>query len=119
LWIYDARANVPGITKKDRPLSPSHFAKFEECYGSDPFGRAIRSQDASPEDRWRAFGVDDVRERRYNLDGLRWLRDEESENAGEASEPDVLLAEALDDLQGAMAELEALQMLLESLAVEA
>jgi len=28
-WIFDARSNVPGITKKDRPLTPAHFAEFE------------------------------------------------------------------------------------------
>jgi type I restriction enzyme M protein len=27
VWIYDARTNVPGITKKDRPLSRSALAK--------------------------------------------------------------------------------------------
>ena len=40
VWIFDARSNVPGITKKDRPLTPEHFAEFEKCYGDDPNGRA-------------------------------------------------------------------------------
>jgi type I restriction enzyme M protein len=35
-WIYDARTNVPGITKKDRPLTSEQFAEFEKCFGSDP-----------------------------------------------------------------------------------
>src|SRR6266481_780753 len=30
-WIYDGRTNVPHITKKDRPLTPEHFLKFERC----------------------------------------------------------------------------------------
>lgn len=34
VWIYDARSNVPGITKKERPLSREHFAYFEKCYGA-------------------------------------------------------------------------------------
>src|SRR6476620_4172522 len=34
-WIFDARSNVPAITKKDRPLTPEHFAEFEKAYGSD------------------------------------------------------------------------------------
>ncbi len=38
VWIYDGRTNVPGITKKDRPLTPSHFAEFVGCYGTDPNG---------------------------------------------------------------------------------
>src|SRR5437879_79845 len=42
VWIYDARTNVPGITKKDRPLTPAHFAEFETCYGKDANGRSGR-----------------------------------------------------------------------------
>ena len=30
VWILDARANAPRIAKKDRPLSPQHFAEFED-----------------------------------------------------------------------------------------
>jgi type I restriction enzyme M protein len=41
-WIYDARSNVPGITKKDRPLTPQHFAEFEAYYGKDPNGTSRR-----------------------------------------------------------------------------
>ncbi len=52
-WIYDARTNVPGITKKDRPLTPAHFAEFEQCYGTNPDGRAKRKPADSKEDRWR------------------------------------------------------------------
>jgi type I restriction enzyme M protein len=36
VWIYDARSNVPGITKKERPLTPAHFEDFEKCYGPTP-----------------------------------------------------------------------------------
>jgi len=113
LWIYDARANVPGITKKDRPLSSSHFAKFEECYGSDPLGRAKRSSTDSRDDRWRAFDIGDVRERRYNLDGLKWLRDEEADS-DDLPEPEELLANAVEELQLALSDLAGLQSLLAS-----
>src|SRR3989440_313260 len=36
VWIFDARSNVPGIAKKERPLAPQHFAEFEAAYGKDP-----------------------------------------------------------------------------------
>src|SRR5437867_1138721 len=39
VWIYDARTNVPSITKQDRPLTRNHFAEFEHCYGNEPNGR--------------------------------------------------------------------------------
>src|SRR5438105_2647788 len=41
-WIYDGRANVPKITKKERPLTAAHFAEFEKCFGNDPHGRSKR-----------------------------------------------------------------------------
>lgn len=116
IWIYDGRANVPAITKKDRPLSSSHFAEFERCYGSDPFGRGKRSASASKDDRWREFGIEEVKSRRYNLDGLKWLRDEESDETDELMEPDALLADAASELQAALAELAALQTLIEPLS---
>jgi len=30
MWLYDGRSNVPHITKKDRPLTPEHFAEFRK-----------------------------------------------------------------------------------------
>ena len=30
VWIFDARSNVPGITKKDRPLTAKHFRGVRE-----------------------------------------------------------------------------------------
>jgi type I restriction enzyme M protein len=111
IWIYDERANVPGITKKDRPLAASHFAEFEKCYGSDPLGRAKRMSTTSRDDRWRAFGIDDVRERRYNLDGLKWLRDEELDSDA-LPEPEELLADTVEELQRALGDLANLQSLL-------
>jgi type I restriction enzyme M protein len=113
VWIYDARANVPGITKKDRPLSSSHFAEFEKCYGADPFGRARRSRSVSREGRWREFGIEEVQQRSYNLDGLKWLRDEEADS-DDIPEPEELLADAVEELQLALGDLEGLQSLLAS-----
>ena len=73
VWIFDARTNVPGITKKDRPLSAKHFEEFERCYGADADGRAKRSPSDSQEDRWRSFSIDQVREKDFKLDGFTWL----------------------------------------------
>jgi type I restriction enzyme M protein len=56
VWIFDARSNVPGITKKDRPLSPQHFAEFEETYGKDPNGLSKRA-DTGEMGRFRKFHI--------------------------------------------------------------
>src|SRR5262249_45099163 len=74
-WIYDARANVPKITKKSRPLTAAHFAEFEKCYGDDPNGRSKRSLADSPENRWRSFTIAEIRERHFKLDAFKWIRD--------------------------------------------
>src|SRR5436309_3133208 len=49
VWIFDARTNVPRITKKDRPLAPDHFAEFEACFGPDFNGRSKREAKDSKE----------------------------------------------------------------------
>src|SRR5438552_994447 len=54
VWIYDCRANTPGITKKNRPLTSAHFREFQTCYGNDPNGRAKR-KGHRPEGRFRRF----------------------------------------------------------------
>ncbi len=109
VWIYDARANVPAITKKDRPLSASHLAEFEKCYGADPFGREKRSTSVSKDDRWREFGIEEVRERSYNLDGLKWLRDDQADDTDQPEAPDDLVVRAISELNSAIGSLAAIR----------
>jgi type I restriction enzyme M protein len=113
IWVYDARANVPTITKKSRPLSAAHFAGFERCFGNDPNGRAQRSASDSPDDRWRRFTLDEIIERGYKIDSLKWLRDDELEDPDEIRDPAELLTDAIVELQTAVAELHELQKLLD------
>src|SRR5262249_47725259 len=61
VWIYDARAGIPKVTKTLRPLSASHFSEFEGCFGDDPDGRAKRSEADSSQERWRRFGIEEIR----------------------------------------------------------
>lgn len=113
-WIYDARSNVPKITKKSRPLSPKHFAGFEHCYGDDPYGRGARAESDSAEGRWRSFSIDEVKARHYKLDAFKWLRDEDLDNPDDLPEPEELITEAMEELQLALDGLADLQKLLES-----
>lgn len=112
LWLYDARANVPVITKKSRPLTDAHFADFERCFGSDPNGRSKRDEADSSGERWRAFGLEEVIERGYKLDGFKWLRDEELDDPDVVLDPAELVTDAIAELQSAVTELHALQKLL-------
>lgn len=105
VWIYDARTNVPGITKKDRPLTREHFAEFEKCYGADPTGRSKRKPEHSKEDRWRAFGIDEIAKREFKLDGFKWLKEENADDADELPEPEELAADAMTELKAVVADL--------------
>jgi type I restriction enzyme M protein len=114
VWIYDARTNVPGITKKDRPLTPDHFAEFERCYGRDPNGRGRRKVTDSKDDRWRSFDITEVKERDFKLDGFRWLKEESLEDSDDLLDPEELANEIIEQLAAAMKGLTAIIQLLDS-----
>ncbi len=97
VWIFDARSNVPGITKKDRPLTRQHFAEFEDCYGKDPNGLSKR-KDLGEEGRFRSFDIADIKKRGYRLD-ITWLKDDSIEDADELAEPQELAGEAIAELE--------------------
>lgn len=103
VWIFDARSNVPGITKKDRPLSEQHFAEFETCYGKDPNGSS-RRKDWGETGRFRKFHISELKERNYKLD-ITWLKDESLEDGDELPEPQELAAEAITELEAVMNDL--------------
>ncbi len=105
VWVFDARSNVPHITKKDRPITPDHFAQFERCYGADPNGRAKRRTTDCKDDRWRAFGFEEVAKRDYKIDGLKWLNDESLDDGHEPAEPGELATQAIADLEAAITDL--------------
>ena len=110
MWVYDARTNVPRITKKDRPLTHEHLRAFEECYGRDPHGGSRRAVDPR-EHRWRPFSMAEVRARDFKIDGLKWLREESLED--ELPEPEELATEAIAELTRALGELNSILNLLE------
>lgn len=97
VWIFDARSNVPSVTKKERPLTKAHFDEFEQCYGDDPNGRAKRT-DLGIEGRFRCFSLDEIKARDYKLD-ITWLKDESLEDADDLPEPDYLASEAITELE--------------------
>ena len=110
-WIFDARSNVPGITKKERPLTCRHFAEFEKCYGPDLNGRSKRI-DLGMEGRFRKFNISDIRERDYKLD-ITWIRDESIEDANDLPETDVLVSEAITELEAVVDNLKDILLMIE------
>ena len=111
VWIFDARSNVPGITKKDRPLAPQHFAEFEACYGKDPNGLSKRT-DTGESGRMRRFHISDIKERDYKLD-ITWLKDDSLEDSDELPEPQDLASEAITELEAVVDDLREIVALIE------
>lgn len=97
VWIFDARSNVPGITKKDRPLTREHFAEFEKAYGKDPNGHSKRAHGGET-GRFRGFPLAALKERGYNLN-ITWLKDESLEDSDDLPEPQDLASEAITELE--------------------
>src|ERR1019366_3273556 len=111
VWIFDGRSNVPGITKKDRPLTFEHFAEFEKAYGKDPNGQSKRN-DGGDIGRFRRFGLKEIKARDYNLD-ISWLKDESLESDDDLPDPQELASEAIIDLEAIVSELRKIVALVE------
>ncbi len=114
VWLYDGRANVPGITKKDRPLTAAHFAEFEALYGDDPYGHSPRTET----ERFRSFNMEQVKAANYKLDSFKWIKDESLDDADSLPEPEELATDAIAELEGAIAELNEVLRLLETSSSE-
>lgn len=112
VWIFDARSNVEGVTKKDRPLGDKHFEEFEKCYGTDPNGQSKR-KDLGEEGRFRKFHIKEVQQRDYKLD-INWLKDESLDDADSLPEPQVLATEAITELEAVVDDLREVLALMES-----
>lgn len=106
VWIYDLRTGLPPLGKR-APLTREHLRDFEHCFGTDPYGRASRS-DSGPRGRFRSFSRQELRERGDTLD-LCWLGGPSAQEAADAARtPHELTAEILGCLSDATTELQAL-----------
>jgi len=112
VWVFDLRTNMPRFGKTT-PLTYDHFKEFMMCFGKDPLGKAKR-KDAGEDGRFRKFTRDYIKERGESLD-IAWLKDESLEDAADLPEPEVLAQEAMDELEGALVDL---QDILDQLGVE-
>jgi type I restriction enzyme M protein len=112
VWIFDARSNVPGITKNDRPLTPQHFAEFERAYGKDPNGQSRRT-DNGETGRFRRFTLKEIKERGYKLD-VTWLKDESLEDGDGLPDPQELATEAITEFEAIVDDLREIVALMEA-----
>ena len=104
VWVYDMRANMPKFGKRT-PFTRAHFTDFQAAYGTDPHAIAART-DQGESGRFRSFSRAAIAERNDSLD-IAWLKDDSAEDAADLPEPAVLAQEAMDELELALADLQA------------
>ena len=101
LWVYDLRTNKH-FTLKQNPLTRADLDDFVSCYRADARHKRTESE------RFKRYAYDELIARdKVSLD-LFWLRDESLEDADNLPPPDVLAAEIAEDLEAALAEIQAL-----------
>ena len=120
VWVYDLRSNMPKFGKRT-VLTKKHFEEFYQAVGSDltqvdeTARQAFISNHKDDVDgcRLRCFSREDIKAKDESLD-LSWIRDENNEDASKLPAPDVLINEALLEMAGAMEELKAILVDLDS-----
>jgi type I restriction enzyme M protein len=100
--VNDLRANAPKSGKRT-PLTRGHFADFETAFGEDCNGVSRRTDQGET----GRFSREDIKARGDSLD-IAWLKDDSAEDAADLPEPAVLAREVMEELNGALAELEAI-----------
>lgn len=119
VWVYDMRANMPQFGKRT-VLTKAHFEEFYEAVGSDltKVDEAQRQafidnhkngSDVGDVDtcRLRKFTREEIAAKDDSLD-LAWIRDDSVEDASKLPEPDVLINEAIEELAGAITDLQSI-----------
>jgi type I restriction enzyme M protein len=106
VWVYDMRANSPKFGKRT-PLTRASFADFEGCFGEDPNGERMRT-DQGEDGRFRRFSREWIAQEKGDSLDIAWLKDENADDAVELPEPAVLAREAVAELNDAIGELEAI-----------
>jgi type I restriction enzyme M protein len=117
VWVYDLRANMPQFGKRTL-FTPKHLEEFYAAVGHDLthvdetsrqtfIERHARQNGNAQECRLRCFSREQIRQKDDSLD-LAWIRDDSVEDSANLPEPDVLINEALEEMAGAMQELQAI-----------
>lgn len=117
VWVYDLRANMPQFGKRTL-FTAQHLQEFYDAVGHDliTVDEAARQNfiarhagaGGNPEAcRLRCFSREQIRQKDDSLD-LAWIRDDSVEDSASLPEPDVLITQALEEMAGAMQELQAI-----------
>jgi len=98
VWVYDLRTNMH-FTLKRHPLTRDALDDFVACYQAADRSKRVETE------RFRRFTYDDLIARdKANLD-ITWLADDADSDPADLPDPDTLIAEIVEELTAAAAEL--------------
>lgn len=111
VWVYDLRSNMPQFGKRT-VFNEQHLTEFYDAVGNDltTVDETTRQafvashSDGTDGCRLRCFSRAEIAAKEDSLD-LGWIRDESIEDAADLPEPEVLINEALEEMDLAMVEL--------------
>ncbi|MCG8426469.1 MAG: type I restriction-modification system subunit M [Chromatiales bacterium] len=129
VWVYDLRSNMPSFGKRTL-FGEQHLKPFEKAFGRKADGTSKRTEgewsftnnslslegegrgegeeQTEENSRWRSFSRDWIRDQKGDSLDIAWIKDEDSVDAKNLSEPEVLAAEAMGELTEALRELDGL-----------
>lgn len=119
VWVYDLRVNMPQFGKRT-VLTKDHFDEFYQAVGGDltqvnetkrqafinnhKNGSEVGDVDTC---RLRSFTREEIAAKDDSLD-LAWIRDDSIEDAANLPDPDILINEAIEELAGAITDLQSI-----------
>lgn len=98
VWFYDLRTNMPKFGKRT-PFTNKYLVDFEKAY-------TAKDRKSIQEERWSCWTREAISKKGDSLD-LGLIADEKLVNYEDLPEPKVLAQQAIDELKGAVSELEA------------
>jgi type I restriction enzyme M protein len=102
VWYYDLRTNCH-FTLKEKPLTFEDLKDFVKCYKpGERHGREQTWSEDSPNGRWRKFPYEEIVARDKTSLDIFWLKDESLSDLENLPEPEVLAADIIANLQGAL-----------------
>jgi type I restriction enzyme M protein len=102
VWVYDFRTNIH-FTLKQRPLTDADLEDFVQCYNApNRYDRHETWSEENPDGRFRKYSVEEILKRDKTSLDIFWIRDKSLVDLDNLPVPEVLAAEIIDNLQGAL-----------------
>lgn len=125
VWVYDLRSNMPQFGKRTQ-FTEKHLEELFDAVGHDLtqvdeqareafIQKHAQGSDIGDTDtcRLRCFSREQIRAKDDSLD-LAWIRDDSVEDSANLPEPDILINQALEEMAGAIQDLQGILLELDS-----